>query len=105
MISFEDFAKIELKIGTILFAESVEGSKKLIKFQMDFGEEKPRQILSGIKQWYKPEKLIGKQFVFVTNLEPRKMMGLESQGMMLMVGEKPVLLVPEKEVPPGTIIR
>lgn len=105
MITFDDFSKIELKVGTILEAEEVEGSEKLIKLKIDLGEEAPRQILAGVKQWYSPEDLTGKQVVVVANLEPRVMMGLESQGMVLMAGEEPVLLIPQKEVSPGTKIR
>ncbi|OGE18724.1 hypothetical protein A3J19_03310 [Candidatus Daviesbacteria bacterium RIFCSPLOWO2_02_FULL_41_8] len=148
-ISFEDFAKVELKVGTILEAETVEGSEKLIKFKVDLGpidvipanagiqlnESGPkmdpdirrddkeesggaknemaekkrdiRQILAGIKQWYKPEDLVGKQVVVVVNLEPRTMMGLESQGMMLAAdGEDgPVFLTVPKVVPAGAEIR
>lgn len=104
-ISFDDFLKVELKIGTILEAEEVEGAEKLIKLKVDLGEETPRQILAGIKQWYSLDDLVGKQVVVVANLEPRKMMGLESQGMMLMAGDEPVLLMPQKEVPAGTKIR
>ncbi len=106
MISFADFSKLELKVGTILEAEEVEGSKKLIKLRVDLGEEKPRQILAGVKQWYKPEDLTGKQVVVAANLEPRLMMGLESQGMVLAAGEdEPVLLMPQKELPSGAKIR
>ena len=84
MINFNDFQKIEIKVGTVLSAEKVEGSEKLLKLSVDFGEEKPRQVISGIAKTFKePEKLIGKQFAFVTNLEPRLIMGLESQAMIL----------------------
>lgn len=72
MITFENFSKLELKVGTVLEAEVVEGSEKLIKLMVDLGEEKPRQILAGVKQWYKPEEFIGKQVVIVANLEPRR---------------------------------
>ena len=106
MISFDDFAKLELKVGTVLSAEEVEGSEKLIKLMVDLGEDKPRQILAGIKKWYKPEKLVGKQFIFVANLEPRMMMGLESNGMLLAAdSSKPVPLKPSSKVSPGTKIR
>lgn len=105
MISFDDFTKIELRIGTVIEAEEVPGSEKLIKQIVDFGDEK-RQILSGIKKWYKPSDLVGKQFVYVTNLEPRMMMGLESQGMILATDtEKPSPIKPAKKVPAGTKIR
>lgn len=105
MVAFDDFAKLELKVGTVVEAEGVEGSDKLIKQIVDFGEEK-RQILSGIKQWYKPESLVGKQFVYITNLESRMIMGLESQGMILAAdSKKPVPLKPSSKVPPGTKVR
>lgn len=103
MITIDDFTKLEFRVGTVLKAEEISGSDKLLKLKVDLGEESPRQILSGIKKWYKPEKLVGKQFVFVANLEPRIMMGLESQGMILAVGDKkPVLLKPSTKVSPGS---
>ncbi|MBI2039603.1 methionine--tRNA ligase subunit beta [Candidatus Microgenomates bacterium] len=107
MINFDDFAKVELKVGTVLKAEEVEGSEKLIELKVDLGEEEPRQILAGVKQWYKPEDFIGKQVVVVANLESRKMMGLESQGMMLAADttDGPIFLTVPKKVPPGTKIR
>lgn len=106
MISFDDFSKVELKVGTVLEAEDVEGSEKLIKLKVDLEEEKPRQILAGIKKWYTPTKLVGKQFVFVANLEPRMMMGFESNGMLLAAdGQKPIPLKPSSKVPPGTKVR
>ena len=107
MIDFEDFSKVELKVGTVLEAEEVEGSEKLIKLMVDLGEENLRQILAGIKKWYSPEKLVGKQFIFVANLEPRMMMGLESQGMLLAADSEdgPVFLTVRKKVPAGTKIR
>lgn len=106
-ISFDDFSRVELKVGTILEAENIEESEKLIKCMVDLGEEVPRQILAGVKQWYKPEDLIGKQVVVAANLEPRTMMGLESQGMILAADgdEGPVFLTISKEVPRGTKIR
>lgn len=106
MITIDDFAKAELRVGTVLEAEEVSGSGKLIKLIVDFGELGKRQILSGIKKWYKPAQLVGKQFVYVVNLEPRMMMGLESQGMVLATDtEKPIILKPSKKVLPGTKIR
>jgi methionyl-tRNA synthetase len=82
-IGIEDFAKVELLAATITACEPVEGSKKLLKLQVDFGAKGMRQILSGVAEWFKPEDVIGKQVVFVANLKPRKMMGFDSQGMML----------------------
>lgn len=106
MINYEDFSKIELRVGEILTAEPIEGSEKLLKLQVNFGEESPRQVLSGIAKWYAPKDLIGKLFVFVTNLEPRKMMGLESFGMILATDtDKPILIKPSKKVKPGVQLR
>lgn len=144
-ISFEDFVKLEIKIGKILSAERVEGSDKLLKLLVDFGvEAKPtnlvgkesedakeqgeekgeekeqgeevevkaperitRQIIAGIAQYYAPEALVGKECPFAYNLAPRMLKGLESQGMILCPsGENgPVLLHPDKEVPPGSTIK
>ncbi len=107
-ISIDDFKKIDARLGKVLAAESVEGSEKLIKLTLDFNEEAPRQILSGIKQWYTPEALIGKQMLFVINLAPRTMMGLESQGMLMAVDGpdgKPVFLVSESDTLPGAKVR
>lgn len=105
-ISFEDFQKIELKVGKIVAVAKVEKSDKLLKLEVDFGEEK-RQVISGIAKEYSPEDLVNKEFTFITNLEPRSIMGLESQAMVLAVdvaGEA-VLLRPEREVPEGAKIR
>ncbi len=82
-ISIDDFDKVEIKVGQVLSVEAVEGSSKLLKFQMDFGDEK-RQILSGMRKFYPDfEELVGKKILAVTNLKPRKMMGMESPGMLL----------------------
>lgn len=104
MINFDDFLKIELKVGTVLEAGEVENSEKLLKLKVDMGEENPRQILAGVKQWYKPEDFVGKQVIVVANLEPRKMMGLESQGMMLAADtdKGPIFLTVSKKVTAGT---
>lgn len=106
MITIDDFAKVELKVGTVIKAEDVEGSEKLIKLTLDAGEDNHRTILTGMKSWYKPDFFKGKQIVFVANLEPRKMMGIESQGMIVACGDdKPILLKPSKKVPNGAKIR
>src|SRR3989344_4156414 len=107
MISIEDFKKAELKIARILSAERVEGSEKLIKLRVSLGEEE-RQLVAGIGKAYEPEALIGKEIVIVANLEPRTLMGEESQGMLLAALEEdgaPVLLVPKKKLAPGSSIR
>lgn len=106
MINIEDLAKVEIKIGKILEAEEVEGSEKLLKLLVDFDEENPRQVLSGIKKFFELDFLIGKQFAFITNLEPRKMMGMESQAMILATGEETLaLLTPTREVRNGSQMR
>ena len=85
-ISLEDFKKIDIKIGEILSAEKVPETDKLLKLAVDFGEEKPRQIISGISTFFPDlQVLVGKKCAFVANLEPRTIKGLESQGMILAV--------------------
>jgi methionyl-tRNA synthetase len=81
-INIDDFIKVELRVGEIKVAERVPNADKLLRFEVDLGEEKPRQILAGLAEWYEPEKLIGRKVVVVANLKPRKMRGLESQGMI-----------------------
>ena len=104
-ITFDDFAKLDLRIGTVTNCEEKEGSEKLLRLTVDFGEEGTRTIFSGIKKWYTPEDLKGKQFVFIVNLAPRKMMGEVSNGMLLAAdGEKPEPLQATNEVPAGTKI-
>jgi methionyl-tRNA synthetase len=105
MIPFQDFQKIELRIGTILSAEPVAGSEKLLKLSVDFGEAAPRHVVSGIAKTYKPVSLTGKQFLFVANLEPRMIMGLESQAMILATENakgKLILLKPNKKAASGS---
>lgn len=105
LIKIEGFDKIDLRAGKIVEAERVEGSDKLLKLQIDLGEEK-RQILAGIGKAYSPEELINKLVVVIINLEPRMMMGMESQGMVLAVKDNNNLsvLVPDKEIIPGSKI-
>lgn len=105
-ISYDEFKNVELKIATIIGAESLEKSRNLIKLQIDLGEEK-RQILAGIKQYYSPEDLVGKQIVVVTNLKPATLMGEESEGMLLAadIDGEPIILHPDKDVPPGTGVK
>lgn len=101
MITYDDFAKLDLRVAKILAAEKIAGSEKLLKLRIDLGEEQ-RQLVSGIAKTYMPEDLIGKEIIVVANLEPRQIMGLESQGMLLAADhDSPVLLVPDKELPPG----
>ena len=107
-ITFDDFAKIELRVGEVIACEEVPKSKKLLKETISFGSE-TRTILSGIKNWYKPEDMVGKKVVVVMNLAPRKIAGFESQGMIVAAesadGEMVSLLSPEnKDIPAGSII-
>lgn len=107
MILYDDFLKLEIKIGTITEVKIVEGADRLLKLTVDLGEEKSRQIISGIREFFDDSNdLVGKQSQFLTNLEPREIYGLESQGMILASGEGETftLLHPAKEVPPGTKI-
>ena len=105
-VNYDDFSKIDLRVGKVETAEVVEGSEKLIKMQVDFGDLGKRVIFAGIRKWYQPDDLQDKTFIFVFNLEPKKIMGEESQGMILAAeeedGENCVLLVPDKNIPPGT---
>ncbi len=108
MISYDDFAKLEIRIGKILSAERVQETDKLIRLMVDFGEGVPRQIISGIAPFVPdPRTLAGREFPFLTNLEPRMIFGLESQGMILAVGdgETFALLSPEQEVLPGSRVK
>ena len=105
MITIDDFKKVDLRVGKVLAAIRVEGSEKLLKLQVDVGEEK-RQIVAGIGLAYEPETLVGREIIIVANLEPRLLMGIESHGMLLAASsDNPVLLMLEKEVAPGCVIR
>jgi len=107
LISIEDFAKIQLRTAKILEAEKVKKSKKLIKLKVDLGNE-VRQILAGVAEYYEPEYLVGKNIIVVANLKPAKLMGLDSQGMMLAAsnGEGGLYFVtPEKDIAPGSEVR
>jgi methionyl-tRNA synthetase len=107
LINIDQFAALDLRIGRVVDCVEKEGSDKLLRLTVDFGEEGTRNILSGIKQSYKPEQLIGKDFLFVINLEPRRMMGEESQGMILAAegSKKPVPLKPISKVHAGATLR
>jgi len=106
MISIDEFAKIEVRVGTVKTAERVPDTDKLLRLTVDFGEETgPRQIISGINAYVnEPEDLIEKQLAFVTNLEPRTIRELESNGMLFAVGSDDTFafLTPDRPVPPGT---
>lgn len=106
IMDISEFAKLDLRIGKIENAERIEGSKKLIKLDVDVGNER-RQMVAGIAEEYNPEDLIGELVPVLVNLKPVKLMGVESQGMILAVevNGKPILLHPDREVPAGSRIR
>jgi methionyl-tRNA synthetase len=111
-INIDDFHKLQIKIGNIISAEKVENADKLLRLSVDFGEDKPRQIVSGISMYFKnPTDLVGKKCAFAANLLPRVIKGLESQGMILAVsggeGESQFfsLLETSKDVPPGSQVK
>ena len=103
-IEFDDFMKVDLRVGLVVEAEKVPKSKKLLKLRIDTGDAEPRQVLAGISEHYEPEDLVGTRVVVVANLKPRKLMGLESQGMVLAASDDDGLsvLVVDKEVAPGS---
>ena len=105
-VNFDDFTKIDFRVGKVVKAENIEGADTLIRLKVDFGPLGERTILSGIKKWYKPKDLKGNNYVFVYNLAPKEMMGEESQGMIMAAedekGENCVLLIPEADIAPGT---
>ena len=106
-ISYDDFAKLDIRIGTVRAAELVPETDKLIKCTIDFGEFGERTIVSGIAQWKKPEELVGMQLPYIVNLAPRMLRGIESQGMLL-AGSDDIglaLVIPERAVSAGTKLR
>jgi len=112
-VNFEDFKKLDIRIGKIINAKRIEGSDKLLKLSVDFGSgpstssgQVIRQIIAGIGKFYEPESLINKQCPFVFNLETKMINGMESQGMILCVDDGgPVLLYPDREILPGSIVK
>lgn len=102
-ISVEEFKQVDLRVGFVKQAERIPGSEKLIKLVVDLGDLGERQIVAGLAKWYKPEDFLGKYVVIVANLKPKKLMGYESQGMLLATDtDPPVLVVAEKPVKPGS---
>ena len=103
-----------MRAGKIISAEKVEGSEKLLKLSVDFGEENPRQVISGIAKYVEPADLVGTLCAFVTNLEPREIIGLKSEAMIMAIsGELPgdgagqyfSLLRPDNSIPPGSLVK
>ncbi|OGG79747.1 hypothetical protein A3A39_04455 [Candidatus Kaiserbacteria bacterium RIFCSPLOWO2_01_FULL_54_13] len=118
-LTYEDFAKLDIRIGTVVAAEMVPEADKLIKCTVDFGDLSAgglgmRTIVSGVAQWKQPEELVGRQFPYVVNLAPRILRGIKSEGMLLAAsppageaGDESgvALLSPERSLPPGTKLR
>lgn len=106
-IQYDDFARLDIRIGTVVAAEPVPETDKLIKCTIDFGELGQRTIVSGIAEWKKPEELVGKQFPYIVNLAPRMLRGVESQGMLLAASDDSgvALIAPERTVPSGTKLK
>jgi len=107
-IAIDDFAKVEMRVGTVVAAEPIPKATRLLKIQVDIGTE-VRQVCAGIAEYYKPEDLVGMKVVVVANLQPRKMRGIESNGMIVAasVGEegRPVLVTFKEEVPNGARLK
>jgi len=106
-IPFDDFMKLELRVGEVEEATLIPESRNLLKLIVDFGSEK-RQSVAGLLQYYKPEELVGKKFVFILNLQRRKFMGIESQCMVLAAEDNEgnvILIGPEKDIAAGSRIR
>ncbi|MBL0928299.1 MAG: methionine--tRNA ligase subunit beta [Phycisphaerales bacterium] len=118
MITFEDFAKVDLRVAKVLAAEPHPNADKLLKLQLDDGSGTPRQICAGIRANYSPEELVGKSIIIVANLAPRNLRGEESRGMLLAASDMPkdaaaadphaprrvVILTPASDIPPGSIV-
>jgi methionyl-tRNA synthetase len=118
MITFEDFAKVDLRIARVVHAEPHPNADKLLKLQLDDGSGQPRQICAGIKGHYAPEQLVGRLIVIVANLQPRTIRGEESRGMLLAASDMPkdaaaadpnaqrsvVVLTPMSEIGPGSVV-
>lgn len=106
-ITYDDFQKLDIRLGTIVSVEIVEDADKLLKLTVDMGEETPRQIISGIREFFAdPQSLVGKQCPFLANLKPRVIRGLESQGMILAANHEETftLLLTDPHLPPGTAV-
>jgi methionine--tRNA ligase beta chain len=103
-ITIDDFKKVVLKVGKVLEASAHANANKLLVLKVDLGNGEVRQVVSGIKQWYTPEQLVGKSVVVVANLAPAVLRGVESQGMVLAAssGDQVILLSPEKDAAPGS---
>ncbi len=106
-ISYDDFAKLDIRVGTVLAVEKIENADKLLKCTIDFGAYGTRTIVSGIAEWKSVEDLVGKQLPYIVNLAPRMLRGVESQGMLIAASDESgvALIMPEREVPRGTKLK
>ncbi len=107
-IAIDDFVKVDMRVGQVLSAEPVKGADKLLHLKVDIGEPQPRTIVAGIAEAYPPEQLIGRKVVIVANLQPRKLRGIESNGMIVagsIEGGKPVLAGFLEDVPIGARLK
>ena len=106
-ISYSDFSRLDLRVGSVTHAEPVEGTEHLLRLRVDLGDVGERTLVAGIKKTHDPADLAGKKIIVLVNLEEKEIRGVSSQGMLLAADSegKPVLLVPESEVSSGTIIR
>ncbi|PCI27582.1 methionine--tRNA ligase subunit beta [Candidatus Wolfebacteria bacterium] len=108
MINYEDFAKLDIRVGKIISAEIMPDADRLLKLSVDIGEDEPRTIVSGIREYFpEPEKLVGKNIPILTNLEPRTLRGVESQGMILAASDDDAFSLLEATTPlsPGAGIK
>lgn len=108
LIAYDDFGKLDIRVGQVVSADLPEWSTKLIRYVMDFGPEiGQRTLFSGIREWIKPEDIIGKKYPVIINMTPKKMGDEESQGMMIMADtdEKPILLEVSQAIEVGTVVR
>ncbi|HID09004.1 TPA: methionine--tRNA ligase subunit beta [Candidatus Micrarchaeota archaeon] len=106
MAIYDDFARLDIRVATVKEVERVPGSRKLYKLKVDLGDEE-RTLVAGLAGYYSEEELRGKRVIVLANLEPKKIMGVESQGMLLAAddGENVALLVPDRDVRPGAKVR
>ncbi len=106
-IQYEEFAKLDIRIGEVIAAEKIPETDKLIKCRINFGELGERTIVSGVAEWKTPEEMVGKRLPYIVNLAPRMLRGVESQGMLLAASDAEglALIQPERNVPPGTRLK
>jgi methionyl-tRNA synthetase len=108
LIAIDRFAEIDLRVGEIVKAERIPNADKLLRLEVDLAEPEPRQLLAGIAEWYVPESLLGQKIIVVANLQPRRLRGLESRGMLLAASAsdgRPLLATVPPEAPNGTRLR